>query len=191
MNRENAIWTVPNFLSLSRLFLLIPILITLGRGQRAYALLWIVAAIATDFWDGYFARRLNQRSNLGRVLDPLIDKVDALAVSILLVLSPLYPLPVWFFIFLLVREVTLLVCSFSVIVRKRGVMESNRAGKNSAFATAVTLFFYAMQLPAVGAIMVWVAFILTLYSSWIYFRLFLQRVKESRANIKNDETMNG
>ncbi len=191
MSRENNVWTVSNILSLSRLLLLIPILITLGRGQRIYALIWIAIAIATDFLDGYFARRLNQRSNLGRVLDPLIDKVDALAVSILLVFSPLYQFPIWFFLFIFIRECTLLLCSFSAIVRKAGVMESNKAGKNSAFATAVAIFLYAMQWPAVGAIMVWIAFVLTLYSSYVYFRLFLQRIKQSRTDLQNDENVNG
>ncbi len=191
MNREDNIWTVSNLLSLSRLFLLIPILITLGQGQRTYAFIWIAIAIATDFLDGYFARWLNQRSNLGRVLDPLIDKVDALAVSILLVLSSLYQFPVWFFLFILIRESVLLLCSLFVIVRKAGVMESNKAGKNSAFAMAVTIFLYAMQLPRVGAIMVWVAFILTLYSSCVYLRLFFQRVKQSRTDLQNSEHVNG
>lgn len=186
MNRDNRIWTVSNLLSLSRLFLLVPILITLGRGQREWALFWIVIAVTTDFLDGYFARRLNQRSNLGRMMDPFIDKIDALAVSLFLVLSPIYPFPIWFFLFMLIREVTLLLCSYFAIVRKTGVMESNRAGKNSAFATAVAIFLYAVQLSAVGSVVIWIAFILTLYSSYVYFRLFLDKVKQPRSGPKKE-----
>lgn len=184
MKGDDRIWTVSNLLSLSRLFLIIPILITLGREQREWALFWIVIAIATDFLDGYFARRLDQHSNLGRIMDPFIDKIAAIAVSVLLVLSPLYHLPVWFFLFIMVRELTLLICSFSALFRKTGVIESNRAGKNSAFATAMAIFFYAMQLPKIGAVIVWIAFILTLYSSWTYLKLFLERIKQSRSGVQ-------
>lgn len=181
MKRDHSIWTLSNLLSLSRFFLLIPILITLAHGQRAWAFLWMMTAIATDFLDGYFARWLNQRSNMGRILDPLADKIGVLVVCVFLILSPLYHFPLWFFLFILLREMVLLLCSFSVVIRRQPVMESNRAGKNSAFATSVAVFLYAMQLESYGAIVIWIAFVLTFYSSYIYFQLFLGRVKQFRS----------
>ncbi len=184
MKKGHSIWTVSNLLSLSRFFLVIPILIMLAREQRAWAFLWMMTAVATDFLDGYFARRLNQRSDMGRILDPLADKIDVLAVGIFLIFSPLYYFPLWFLLFILIRELVLLLCSFSVVIRRQFVMESNRAGKNSAFATAVTVLLYAMHLESYGAIVIWIAFVLTLYSSYIYFRLFLKRVKQFHSEDK-------
>jgi len=178
VSSESRIWTLSNLLSLSRFFLLIPILLNLAQLQRGWALFWVVLALATDFFDGYFARRLNQRSNFGRIVDPLTDKICVLGVCLFMVISPLYDFPLWFFIFLLAREFVLMACSLLVINRKHVAMESNRPGKNSAFATGMAVLLFAMDVQPFGWIVLWIAMALTVHSSWVYLRLFLQQVKQ-------------
>jgi len=82
--KENY-WTVSNFLSISRVFLL-PIYIYLGRYYRAdpggsyfsILLLLLFLAVLSDFLDGWLARALNQVTMVGRYLDPICDKIVTL-----------------------------------------------------------------------------------------------------------------
>jgi len=177
MSQFNRIGTVPNVLSFFRLLLLVPIMVSLVHGQRLWALLWMLIGLATDWLDGIIARRWDQRSDLGRILDPVIDKVDVLVVCFYLVISPRYFFPLWYFLFLLIRELILTMCSLLVIRKKRMVMESNRQGKNSAFANGVVVIFFVLGLEPYSHMILWVAFALTLYSSWVYLRLFLRQMQ--------------
>jgi len=176
MVKEDRIWTVPNMLSIFRLFLLIPIIICLAHEQRILAFGLMLLGVATDFLDGYIARRWNQRSNLGRIMDPVIDKINVIVILFYMVYSQIYEFPLWFFLFLLGREMILMLSSLFVIRRKDIVMESNRPGKNSAFATGMVVLLFVLDLQPYGWIMLWLAFVLTLYSSWVYFRLFVYKL---------------
>ena len=133
--------------------------------------------VATDFLDGIIARRFDQCSDLGRIIDPVIDKVNVLAVLLLMVIHPAYHLPLWFFIFLVVREMVLMVCSLIVVREKGLVMESNRSGKNSAFANGMVVILFVLDFQPYACIMLWIGFVLTLYSSWQYLRLFLLQMR--------------
>ena len=73
---------LPNFLSISRIFLLIPIIFLFEYGFYFFSLIIFVVASLTDYFDGYFARKMNLSTNLGALLDLVSDK---LFVSILLI----------------------------------------------------------------------------------------------------------
>ena len=177
MNPQKRVFTIPNLLSLFRLNLLVPILIFMSQGRTLWAFFLMILGVVTDFVDGYIARRWNQSSDLGRIIDPAIDKINVLVVAFFMVLSPLYAYPLWFFLFILFRELVLMACSSLVIRQKAVVLESNRPGKNSAFAVGMTVIFFLLDLQPYAWIVLWVAFALTLYSSYVYFRLFMGRVK--------------
>lgn len=78
--------TIPNLLTLSRLVLLFPICLCLLGGWTAHAfafILYVVAAFS-DWLDGWWARKYNQGSDFGRMLDPVVDKVFVAALFIML-----------------------------------------------------------------------------------------------------------
>src|SRR5215203_7321887 len=70
--REKRVWTVPNALSVLRL-LGLPLFLWLVLGPEAdgWALVVLMLSGITDYLDGYLARRLNQASRLGQILDPV------------------------------------------------------------------------------------------------------------------------
>mgnify|MGYP006202735245 CR=1 FL=1 len=74
--------TLPNLLSISRVFLLIPIIFLFEKEFYVLACIFFIVASLTDFFDGYIARKRNSESDLGGLLDLLADK---LFVSILLI----------------------------------------------------------------------------------------------------------
>ena len=183
MKPEDRIFTIPNGLSLLRLLFLIPILLFLEQGKLFWALFFMLLGVATDFLDGFIARKFDQRSNLGRIADPIIDKINVLTVCCYLVISDIYHFPLWYFLFLLIREILLLLGGLLVIRGKRIVMESNRAGKNSAFANSMVVILFVLQLDLIAVIGMWIAFVFTLNSSWIYFRLFLGQMKSDTPSL--------
>src|SRR5947208_15766326 len=85
--------TVPNLLSLIRI-LLIPVFVTLllHHGTEMAGLLLLGAVVSTDWIDGYLARRTGQVSNLGKILDPVADRLAIAAALVALVARDAVPL---------------------------------------------------------------------------------------------------
>lgn len=104
-NFKQELFTVPNILTYLRIGMLPLILIVLDRDSRLYsfmaALLFAVASF-TDLFDGYFARKLNQVTILGKLLDPLADKLMVSATLIIMV--PMGRAASWIVILILARE---------------------------------------------------------------------------------------
>jgi cardiolipin synthase (CMP-forming) len=152
--------TIPNFITIIRL-LLIPVFVmcvlyyvTDREGPEPSELLrwWATAIFITaaisDGVDGYIARRFNQRSELGAVLDPLADKL--LQVTALILLSfdfkgAFEPVPLWLPILVVSRDLFILV-GFMVLKLVLGVKVEVRAHWSGKVATALTMVVIAMVL---------------------------------------------
>ena len=130
---KRRVWTVPNALSLLRL-LLIPVFLWLVLGPQAD--MWAVAVLAvsgvTDWADGVIARRFEQSSALGRLLDPLVDRLTIAATLVGLALRSLIP---WWLVALLVAR-ELLLLALVPALRRRGIvaLPVHYLGKAATFA---------------------------------------------------------
>lgn len=104
--RTQRVWTVPNLISMVRLAG-VPVFLWLVLGPQAdaWALGLLMIAGITDFLDGYLARKLDQRSKFGEILDPVADRLYILAVVIGLALRDI--IPWWVAIVLPLRDVFL------------------------------------------------------------------------------------
>ena len=114
------IFTIPNFLSLFRLCL-VPVIawLYIRKGNSFLAGGLLILSGATDIVDGYIARRFHMVSNLGKILDPIADKVTQTAVLICLFASfPLVALPL---IFLLLKEICMAVTA-ALVIRRTGIV---------------------------------------------------------------------
>ncbi|PTW90391.1 cardiolipin synthase [Microbacteriaceae bacterium MWH-Ta3] len=103
----DRIWTVPNVISFARL-LSVPLFFwLLVSGQDSTALIVLVAATSSDFVDGFIARRFNQVTRLGALLDPISDRLFIAASVVALVIRDMIP---WVLLaVVLARDVVLLV----------------------------------------------------------------------------------
>src|ERR687884_1170203 len=140
---EGRIFTVPNALSLARLFM-VPIVVALllARADGLAAALFVLAAV-TDFLDGRLARRVGP-TRLGEILDPLADRLMLSSVAVVLAVRGL--LPVWAVAILVGRDLLALLGSLVVGSKIR----VNRVGKA---ATAVLMGSVALVVIIPGAML--------------------------------------
>lgn len=103
----DQIWTVPNIISLGRLILaiiLFAVIEEFAGPQPLLALVLFVVAAATDWVDGWYARRFGQVSRLGRIFDPLVDKVIVCGTFVLLADRTGSAILPWMAVVIVVRE---------------------------------------------------------------------------------------
>lgn len=114
---RSRVWTLPNVISMLRL-LGVPLFLYLVLGPEAdwWALAVLMLAGVTDFLDGYLARRLDQTSPLGQILDPVADRLYILAVVVGLALRDI--IPWWVALSLPLRD--LLLWGLVPLLRTRG-----------------------------------------------------------------------
>jgi CDP-diacylglycerol--glycerol-3-phosphate 3-phosphatidyltransferase len=99
----------------------------------------IVIIWISDLLDGYFARKLNQVSELGKILDPLADKIFIISIGIILLIQNIIPL--WFVIVIIVRDIIIFSGGTYLKYSKKIVPVSNWIGKISVFIIGCTLVF--------------------------------------------------
>jgi cardiolipin synthase (CMP-forming) len=186
--RWAEVWSLPNVLTYGRI-VAVPVVagLLMWGGDRARwvaVAIYVVAAI-TDFLDGYLARLWKQQSSLGRMLDPIADKV--LVAVVLLVLSAdgiLFGGHIWAAIIIISREVLV-----------SGLREYLGGLRVSVPVTQIAKYKTAVQLLGIGFLIagpagdkvmpyttwigiagLWLAAALTLYTGYDYFRAGLRHV---------------
>jgi len=184
----SKVWNLPNILTYGRI-VAVPIVAGLllwgGNGARWTALAIYVLAAISDFFDGYLARKWKQQSSLGRMLDPIADKV--LVAVVLLVLCAddiLRGGHIWAAIIILSREVLVsglreylgeLQVSVPVtqIAKWKTTVQLISIGFLIAGPAGDTVVPYTTEM---GIAMLWIAAGLTLYTGYDYFRAGLRHV---------------
>ena len=139
MMKENP-WTLSNILSASRILLMAPVVyffLSPVQHNREYAVLFTLLAVTTDALDGYFARLFHQESELGKVIDPLADKIGVgIVVVLLLIFGDISP---WFALLVLSRDVIIFLGGLYIRKRTGLILPSNMAGKIAVCFVALTL----------------------------------------------------
>jgi len=137
----NAIWTWPNAVSLLRL-LLVPVFAVLIWHEHDW---WAIGVLMfsgfTDWLDGWLARRLNQTSKLGQMLDPAADRLYILVTLIGLAWREMVPW--WLVAVILIRELFLSVVLLALLRKGYGPLEVNYVGKAG---TLCLLYAFPMLL---------------------------------------------
>ena len=129
----SGIWTIPNAFTLLRLLCLPVFLYVLfGLDNRAAAA-WMLGGLgATDWVDGYLARRLGQVSEFGKVFDPTVDRLLFLVAVTAIIVDG--AMPVWFGVAVLVREILVgLMMAIATVVYKMPRIDVTYWGKLATF----------------------------------------------------------
>ena len=176
---------LPNRLTVGRLILtgfFVAFLSTSTHWGDVVALVLFIVASLTDWMDGYLARKLNQMTNFGKLIDPLADKV--LVASALICLIPLGALPAWAVIVIITRE--FLITGLRQLAAGQGqILPADSLGKHKTAWQLITILFFLILLAAgdifgdesrwlkflwvhVGPVLIGITIVLTIYSGLAY-----------------------
>ena len=136
---------IPNLLSLSRI-LILPFLIyylSLKNSIFWYSLILFLLVILSDILDGLIARFLNQENSLGKILDPIADKIVTFALGFSLVLYKNFPL--WYLIILIFRDIIIVIGGLWIYKIKKIIPTSSLLGKIHSQFLGILSFFYIFQ----------------------------------------------
>src|SRR5207247_2001896 len=128
----DRIATVPNLLSLIRV-LLTPVFVVLilHHGTEQAGLLLMGAVVSTDWIDGYIARHTGQVSNLGKVLDPVADRLAIIAALAAMVARDAFPL--WAALMVIVRDGLILAAGLVLLTAYKVRLDVRWIGKVATF----------------------------------------------------------
>jgi len=148
-------WTLPNLISFFRIAL-IPFLVYLMTGTdrfySALAALLFLLASATDYLDGYLARRHGMVSDLGKVLDPLADKLMIVAALIMLAAmqrSGNATVPAWLVVLVVGRETAVTILR-GIALTEGIIIEAEGLGKYKFIMQVFAIFALVLHYPYFG-----------------------------------------
>ncbi|HWR82206.1 MAG TPA: CDP-alcohol phosphatidyltransferase family protein [Candidatus Deferrimicrobium sp.] len=171
-----------NLLSLFRIAVIPFIGYYLWRGDRHNAIICaalLAAAGLTDLLDGWVARRMNQVSRLGLVLDPVADKTLALSLVVMLVFFR--DLPLWLAGSIVGRDILILSGGIALVRNKRVVLSSNLTGKYTFVAIVFLLVSYVLRFEYGIRLMMPLVVALIVLSTILYARTFVLVTKGNAA----------
>lgn len=188
---KKNLWNVPNRISMARLFLSVALFVTIPIGWYWASLVIFVVAASTDWVDGWYARKYQQVTKLGRMLDPICDKVLICGAFILIAVAmrdgfPWYAkISGWVAVIVVSRELLVTVIR-SLIEGSGGDFSAKMAGKLKmwfqSIAVGACLVALALKTDNLAIddysipgwlnwtiiVSVWIAVISTVHSGYLY-----------------------
>lgn len=150
--------TVPNLLSLIRI-LLIPVFgVLFYQGHIGWAVIILVISGLTDFFDGKIARRFNQISELGKMLDPIADKLTQITTAVVIFLefnksqNPTMQWFKWVFLFFLFKELLMVIIGAIMLACGLRPVAAEIYGKVATFVFYAVMVLVIAFGPEIGAL---------------------------------------
>jgi len=158
--------TISNYISLLRVFLAFPLFIFVDKFEisysyRLFAFGMCILAFITDILDGYLARKLNQVSEFGKIIDPLADKLCIILIVFKLFFSG--HIPEYYFYIIVLRDIIIFTGGIFVTKKIGFVLPSNLLGK----AAVVTIGFFILGVILGADSVPW------LYNFLLYLSIFM------------------
>lgn len=178
---------IPNLISVIRI-LAVPIVIVFITYPGATASFWAALifsiASATDLLDGYIARYQKSETALGKLLDPMADKL--LILSCMIMLIPLGRVPAWMVVIIIGREVA--VTGLRGIASAEGlIISASKLGKAKLIFQTISMGalilhynYLGINFHDLGMVLLWVALALTVWSGIDYFMKFYRTMEEEK-----------
>ncbi len=189
--RQDRIMTLANAISISRIFLAIPLVLIFediadgmtGKLWQAFALIIII--VLTDFLDGYVARKAGEITNFGKLIDPVADKVCMMVVLIYLIISNKLPF-LLFFITLAIRDIFLIIIGVYLMFSQEEVFQSNKSGKWFIGISSLMMVLFLFKDPLnIPNLILWSSYLISTllftFSTFEYIRRYLGYFKELEA----------
>jgi cardiolipin synthase (CMP-forming) len=142
MPASSAIVTVPNILSFARI-VTIPLFCWLAANERTrvWGILLFAVVVSTDWVDGYVARRTGQVTELGRILDPVADRLAIAAGLVTFAIAGIFPF--WAALLILVRDVVVVLGGVVLLWGRNIRVEVRGIGKIATFSLMAAIAWIA------------------------------------------------
>ena len=180
--------TIPNLLSLLRIAMIPAFLALYAREASGACAIILLLSGVTDLLDGWIARRFNAVSDVGKVLDPIADKLTlAAALAMLLSTHRVLLLP---FVLLLVKELAMGLSGAVAVARTSAVPSARWHGKLTTALMYLTLFVHILwkDIPAAASnIMAAVCTLMMLYSMALYISDNIRRIRSGKGGPTDDK----
>lgn len=168
MKKEN----IPNALTVGRI-LVIPFFILLlslwdSYASHVVAALLFALASATDYLDGYLARKWKVVTNFGKFADPMADKILVMTAFIMLV--EIGFAPAWVVALIICRELAVTGLRLLLVENGGTVLAAAMPGKIKTFSQMFAIIFLLLHWNLLGQITLYIALFFTLYSGYDYFK---------------------
>ena len=177
------LFAIPNLLCYLRIALIPYFVVTYLHAQEAIDYLYTALILAvmeiTDFLDGFIARRYHMVTEIGKIIDPIADKLLQLTLLVLLIYQ--YPLAVGVLVLFLIKETSMTICGLVSIRKKCRLDGALWCGK-----VATTVFYICMVLlilfPSIGQLLADILLLVTaaflIYSFIVYMKTYYQMLKK-------------
>ena len=189
---SKKVWTIPNIMSMFRIILIIPIVITYIKELFLTTIILVAISALTDVTDGIIARKFNMVSEVGKILDPIADKLTQLALMICLCFR--FPLIIIPCAILVIKELSSGIIGITVVKQIKHSLDAKWHGKAS------TVFLYGTMLahlvwpninPTVSLILIIICSALLSLSFVLYLIRYIKIIRGLKENAKNiEETPN-
>lgn len=178
---------LPNLISISRIFLMFPLLSFLNLVDQSpkyqiYSFFIILLVFLTDVLDGYLARRLKAVTSFGKILDPVSDKICLMIVLIFLI-DKIGSIFFIFFILLSIRDIILISLSCYLAIEYGFVPQANKMGKNFMFSSFLMIILFLFNFNYYISFSFYIIAIFMLFISTIIYTI------EHLKNIKKYENI--
>ncbi len=186
-NARNRFFTISNILSISRALLAIPFaVVMLSDSPHAtwWGILILGVATLTDKLDGVYARKFNEVTDWGKILDPVADKIGMGVVALVLVKLNLIPL--WFVLAMIGRDLLILAGGVYIQKNRHVVLQSNQLGKWTIGVLAVTMFAAMLRWTTIADIFLWISVAMLAGSLVLYGQRFVE-VMNSKSQTSNPQ----
>jgi len=167
---------ISNLLSISRLVLAVPVAILLYYDEIDLAFIIGIVAGITDFLDGFLARKLNQITDLGKILDPIADKVFVGIIGLVLLVKE--TMPTWFFILLVGRDLLILIAGLIAKRKKNITMTSTFEGKVTYTIILIVCAGLIYKIPQAELYGLYFSTAAIIYTTIQYLILFIKQIKK-------------
>ncbi|MEX1218598.1 MAG: CDP-alcohol phosphatidyltransferase family protein [Acidimicrobiales bacterium] len=186
----DRILTVPNLITLVRLACLPLFVWLLLSAENAIAAGGLLGALgATDWVDGWYARRFHQVSSFGKIFDPLVDRLLFFVSIVAIIIADAAPL--WFCVAVLVREIVVAVATLGLAAFGARRVDVTWSGKAATFGLMFAFpgFLWASTpwlLQSSFVVLAWAcalpALVLSYYAAALYVPIGINALREGRAS---------
>lgn len=191
----NKIITIPNLMSMFRLLLIVPIMITFFNKMYLLSLILIIVSGISDVVDGIIARKFNMVSNLGKFLDPVADKLTQIAIMICIAfVQPFVMIPCGI---LIVKEIVSGLFGIYVVKHIKRMLWADWHGKAATVSLYTMMAAHMLMLIITGNIVLWVSYVtigicavlvtLSFVLYLIRYKKIINLIKEGKGSEVNEE----